>query len=230
MSGVNCRQFEGALMALARREFLAAEERAGIAAHLEACSKCRTAFDRQVRLSSAARVLAAEAARFIAPLNVEQVLRGELQSTLSARRRRLVYGVLGGAMAASLAVAWLMAPRPVPNVVARHVATYKVPVAGVAAAVSSMPPTQHVVLKRHRRATPPAAAPEQPFIAIPYTLPLEPYERAEVMRMDLPVSALIAAGLPMSMMDPAARAQTDVLVGQDGRARAIRLISISTSN
>jgi hypothetical protein len=223
---MNCRQFEGALMASARREFLAAEERAGLAAHLETCGKCRIAFEGQVRLRAAVGVLAAEASRFTAPPNLEQVLRGELQSSFSVRRRRFVYGVLGGAIAASLAVAWLMTPRPAPNAAV----TTQVPVARIAPAVSPMPPTQRVVLKRHRRATPPAAQTEQPFIAIPYTLPLEPYERAEVMRMDLPISALIAAGLPMSMMDPAARAQTDVLVGQDGRARAIRLISISSSN
>jgi len=84
---------------------------------------------------------------------------------------------------------------------------------------------------RHRRTKPskPAdAEPERPFVAIPYTAPLGPYERAEIVRMDVPVSALIAAGFPM-MSDPAASALADLLVGQDGRARAVRLISISDS-
>jgi hypothetical protein len=71
---------------------------------------------------------------------------------------------------------------------------------------------------------------EQPFIAIPYTPPLEPYERADVVRLDLPVAALIAAGVPIEVTDASARAQTDVLVGQDGRARAVRLVSISMAN
>ncbi len=86
------------------------------------------------------------------------------------------------------------------------------------------------VVKHRSHPAKPAPLPQQPFIAIPYTLPLEPYERADVMRMDVPVAALIAAGLPMHMADPAALARADVLVGQDGRARAVRLISISTSN
>jgi hypothetical protein len=69
---------------------------------------------------------------------------------------------------------------------------------------------------------------EQPFVPIPYVVPLGAYERAEVVRMEVPVAALIAAGFPMQTADPGARAEADVVVGQDGRARAVRLISIST--
>lgn len=73
---------------------------------------------------------------------------------------------------------------------------------------------------------PPNVAPtqEQPFVAIPYVAPLAPYERAEVVRMQLPVSALLAAGLAVGMVDPGAQVMADVLVGQDGRARALRLV------
>ena len=69
--------------------------------------------------------------------------------------------------------------------------------------------------------------PEQGFVPIPYVSPLMPYERAEIVRMEMPVAALIAAGLPMRTADPGARAEADVVVGQDGRARAVRLVSIS---
>lgn len=77
------------------------------------------------------------------------------------------------------------------------------------------------------RAAPPEAA---QFIPIPYTIPLAPEERATVVRMEIPVSALIAAGFQMSATDPGATVQADVLVSQDGRARAIRPISILSSN
>jgi hypothetical protein len=71
---------------------------------------------------------------------------------------------------------------------------------------------------------------ERPFMPIPYVLPPAPYERMEVVRMQVPVSALIAAGLPMQTADPGAQAEADVLVGQDGRPRAVRLVSISYFN
>ncbi len=71
---------------------------------------------------------------------------------------------------------------------------------------------------------------ERPFMPIPYVLPPAPYERMEVVRMQVPVAALIAAGLPMQIADPGAQAEADVLVGQDGRPRAVRLVSISSFN
>ncbi len=89
-----------------------------------------------------------------------------------------------------------------------------------------------VVMTLHRQpaadAAPPIAQVEQPFVPIPYVLPPAPYERVEIVRMRVPVAALIAAGLPMRTDDPAGQAEADVLVGQDGRPRAVRLVSITS--
>jgi hypothetical protein len=68
---------------------------------------------------------------------------------------------------------------------------------------------------------------EPPFLQIPYVVPPAPYERTEVMRMTVPVAALIAAGFEVHVPDVGAAVTADVLVGQDGRAFAIRLISNS---
>jgi hypothetical protein len=68
---------------------------------------------------------------------------------------------------------------------------------------------------------------DPPFLPIPYTQPLQPGERAEVVRMEMPVAALIAAGFPVATSDAGAEASADVIIGEDGRARAVRLISIS---
>jgi hypothetical protein len=48
--------------------------------------------------------------------------------------------------------------------------------------------------------------------------------------MDVPVSALIAAGFEVHTVDTSAALSADVLFGQDGRAHAIRLVSNSISN
>jgi hypothetical protein len=71
---------------------------------------------------------------------------------------------------------------------------------------------------------------EQPFIGLPYITQPSPYDRIQVVRMQVPVVALIAAGLPMQGADPGARVEADVVVGQDGRARAVRLISNTRFN
>ena len=62
---------------------------------------------------------------------------------------------------------------------------------------------------------PPEAA---QFIPIPYTIPLAPEERATVVRMEIPVSALIAAGFQMSATDPG-RHRAGRRAGKPGRAR-----------
>ncbi len=233
MSGVNCREFESALIEIARNAPLGGDERAGVAAHLEICGECRATLRSQKRLHAAAGMLAADVAQFSMPPAVERALLAEFDAARQIQRlqrpqtRRFVYGVLGGAVAASLAILWWLAFRPVPTVAVTAVAPAAVSPRSVQPTLAAM---VSLPRKRTKRAVQPATAPDQPFIAIPYTLPLEPWERADVVRMDLPVAALAAAGLPMSMVDPTARARTDVLVGQDGRARAIRLIAISIAN
>jgi hypothetical protein len=46
----------------------------------------------------------------------------------------------------------------------------------------------------------------------------------QVMRVELPRSALMSFGLPMDMERAAERVKADVVVGNDGLARAIRFV------
>jgi hypothetical protein len=70
----------------------------------------------------------------------------------------------------------------------------------------------------------PTIATEAPFIAIPYVAPPAPYERTEMKRMDVPLAALIAAGLEVRASGDGGMVRADVIVGQDGRPLAIRLL------
>jgi len=63
------------------------------------------------------------------------------------------------------------------------------------------------------------------FVPIPYVLPLEPYESGTVMRMEVSVAALIAVGYKVDTTDPTAVVSADVLVGEDGRAHAVHVLS-----
>ena len=65
---------------------------------------------------------------------------------------------------------------------------------------------------------------------IPYVAPLAPYERVRMLRMDVPVTALIAAGFEVHAHDTGAVVTADVLFGQDGRAYAIRRVPGSVLN
>jgi hypothetical protein len=83
------------------------------------------------------------------------------------------------------------------------------------------------------RPTPNAATPtveSQAFYPIPYTPPLEPYERVLVVQEQVPVTELIAAGFRIPAADPAGTMRADVMVSQDGRPRAIRPVVFTVSN
>lgn len=75
--------------------------------------------------------------------------------------------------------------------------------------------------------TPAAPAQEAPFVQVPYVAPPAPYERTEVLREIVPISELIAAGFDIHVPDAGSSLMADVLVGQDGRALAVRLLNNS---
>lgn len=228
MSGMNCREFERPLMDRARNRPMDAALRTLLAAHLEVCARCSAELDRQLRLSAAMKALAERTANVFAPQSVEQAILAELNTVHGNVRRRWIYAGLGGAIAASLMMAWWLTNPPASKKIEAHVAPAP-PVAVVQASIPVQSPPVAVKRPVPKRRPKPAPKPEQPFIAIPYTPPLDPRERIEVVRMDMPVAALIAAGLPVGTADPTSQVRTDVLLGQDGRARAVRLVTLASS-
>jgi hypothetical protein len=82
-----------------------------------------------------------------------------------------------------------------------------------------------VALSLSGPATPKRANTGESFVAFPYVAPLAPYERAQIQRMDIPVAALAAAGFQLRGPDTAGVVRADVLLGQDGRAYALRFTS-----
>jgi hypothetical protein len=148
------------------------------------------------RLSSAMNRLSAECATAQPPPEIETAVLSEFDRRQRRKRRFSILALGAGAIAASIIAILILEYRPF---VRR--------------------PTHVVYVSGEVRES------EQPFVPIPYLAPPAPYERIEVVRMELPVAALIAAGLSVRTADPGARVEADVLVGQDGRARAVRLVS-----
>ena len=61
------------------------------------------------------------------------------------------------------------------------------------------------------------------FVALPYAQSDVPMEQAVVVRVNLSTSELSAMGVPVAMSSPQ-NVRADLLVGQDGVARAVRLV------
>jgi hypothetical protein len=65
--------------------------------------------------------------------------------------------------------------------------------------------------------------PPNEFVLVPGAAALPPMESGSLVRMDLPISMLPALGV-MPPFSPAARVRADLIVGQDGLPRAVRLL------
>ncbi|HMF56206.1 MAG TPA: hypothetical protein VK619_07660 [Pyrinomonadaceae bacterium] len=62
------------------------------------------------------------------------------------------------------------------------------------------------------------------FIPLNYEAAIAPLDRGRVVRVELPRSALAAFGLPVNMDRANERVKADVVLGEDGLARAIRFV------
>lgn len=96
------------------------------------------------------------------------------------------------------------------------------PVRWAVAAVASAAAIIAAVAIHRVREIPPT---EEVFLKIPYVIPPAPYERTEVVRMDVPVAALIGAGFSVNAA-ASDSVPADVMVGQDGRALAVAFLEI----
>jgi hypothetical protein len=213
-------------MDLARGRLSDGEERRSIAAHAASCPDCRLFLEQQTSLTGALMELAADTA-MAPPSELESILLEEFDSTRSWRRRYLKPAAAIAAIAAALACFAVIQLRHAPAPPGKSYGEFR-----QAAAVAVPPPAVLKAVPRHVRR--PRSAPQAedagPFMAVPYTLPLDPRERMTVMRVEMPVAALVAVGLTTAAADPSASAQADVVVGEDGRIRAIRLVSLSSSD
>jgi hypothetical protein len=225
-----CSEYRPRLMELARG-LAAPGERGLLMAHVEICADCARALDEQLALSAALGCLANEPLPEMA--EIEARVLAEFDRTV-ARRRHASRWVLAAGLAAAALVGLVAVERrgpsaqPAVQVAARAVESPASVAASVPGrTVASVARVRHMVARvrnmvaRVRQVT----EENQPFLQIPYTVPLSPEERATVVRMEVPVAALIAAGFSIATSDPGAVVDAEVLVSQDGRARAIRFNS-----
>jgi len=210
---------------------------------MESCGDCRRRLANERMLSAGLGLLTAQAGS--PPPQIKAALLNEFRKQQTVRPIRpalFKWGALAGLAAALLIVFLIASERHREAKVAPPV---KTPVAVVAApdppAVTPQIARPAVLVaetrlpkarRSHPRHVPKAAAPpveDQPevatdFFAIPYAEPLRPEERADVFRMEMPRASMAVYGLPVSGGRLDSRITADVLMGEDGVARAIRFI------
>jgi anti-sigma factor RsiW len=193
---MTCRQLKFDVIDFARGAALDPAREAAVERHLRACPPCGALVDRQRAMSAALRRLASE--QKVPALNP-----GQLNRLLAAvgrpreRSRRATIAV-GLSLAASVLI----------------VASLSV---GLQREASVPGSSQSVAATL----APPVSA-ETAFVVLPGADALPRLESGRVIRIEIPESELTVVGLWPS--GHAGWVQADVLVGQDGLARAVRLV------
>ncbi len=113
----------------------------------------------------------------------------------------------------------------------------RVPVVNAPAVVRNFvpPAPEHVVARATRplrRRVSPSRSPvpqelATSFFALPYAAPLSPEDGGQVVRVTLPRSAMSSVGLPVNEDRWYDRVPADVVLGQDGIARAVRFVKVA---
>jgi hypothetical protein len=183
-------------------------------------------------LRNALRALAVDGAPREAPPAVEQRLLEAFRRKQQARWWRVarIAGAMAGAgIAAGLAVMyWIPSPPPKPEarmIVPAPPAVVASAPAPVAAALAPRKVARRSV-RLPRPQAPPSAVPEvaTKFYALPDADIFAPVEDATVIRVQLPRSAMRMVGLPVNEDRASERIRADVVLGQDGIARAVRFV------
>jgi hypothetical protein len=245
---MNCSAFDALAGDLVRDRLPVGRERDATLEHAEACTRCGLRLVDERALAADLRALALGTERAEAPERVEQALlaawrEGGIEPMTAAAPRfpsgrpPWLWGT-AAAVLLSAGVAVLGRPvRPAPSAATPSPGTADPAPGDVAAEVRRAPDTTGATPSaptRSLRAAPtPAASPAAPsvddgmtagFASLDGTYGLEDLESAHVVRVQLSSAALAALGWPVADDGETRLVSADVVVAEDGIARAIRLV------
>jgi len=240
---MTCADYRHGLVELARGTDPADEPI--LRAHVAECASCAAWLTREQSLSAALRGLAENAASERAPDALEQRLvtmfeAGRTPATppqpMSAARWWLP--IAAGLVLAAGSVAWWRGgtTEPVqPPTTVSPPAPVQASVVPPAASPSVPPDVSRSGIENAGRR--PASALRPPrvfrpigFVAIPTAAGLPDFESGEIVRTRIPVSSLPFYGVEITPDAPGTPVEADLLIGQDGQARAIRLVTSDSRN
>jgi len=196
------------------------EQERGTLDHLEECPACAARYARHEGLGQALRTVGAEWRRAEAPASVERRLvaafRGQFALGAPPARTGWFPLLAWGTALAATALAGMLFLRPHEPQRTRHF---------------SRNPVQLALVETAEPADPVVGFAEgyEDFIPLPNAETLAPNEPVNVVRLEVPRSAMIPLGYAVSEEHASERVEADVMLGADGVARAVRFVTDGTN-
>jgi hypothetical protein len=250
---MNCQKFESVVSELARGQMMAAEQRAEALAHSDVCDDCSARLSDEQMLTLGLQSLAADMESLEAPSAVESKLLEAFRarpaavekSAFSRVNQRYWIAAIAAVLliAISLAVfSWSKRPavdqrvadkqvEPQPKVADKPneqlVKDVEKPAAGELSHVIKPKRNRPVSSRRADTASVANHVTKEvatDFIPLSYMGAASLQEGGQIIRVQLPRSALANFGLPVNMDRYNEKVKADVIYGVDGMARAIRFV------
>jgi hypothetical protein len=232
---MNCQEFQEIVQDLARARAMEASKVESGMGHAHACAACAEKLEEERSLAEALGMLAQSAGLQQAPPQVEDFLLGAFREQhKAARHARLwrfawVAGTAAAVLAVSLSLSpWWPGTKPEGETL-KQMATSAPPEPPAESVVASVreEPASVAISKRAG----PRVAPRneldtfaEGFVPLPYADTYGPLEAGEIVRVRLGSAALESLGFAVTWPDVGEPVLADVLVGQDGLPRAVRLV------
>ncbi len=203
---MSCEEFWNR-MAESAQDCHAADDLTG---HSVECAVCAARLANQSSLNAGLRALAAELRLSEAPMHVEARLITAFRTAhpLAARRRAawwkmpvLPWAMAGVATVALVFSVWTAPKRQTHAPAARH----------------AMPPRVELAALSTEET-------DDGFIPLPNAPQIDPSDEVNVVRMELPRSAMLTVGLEVSPDQVSDKVEAEVMLGPDGLARAVRFM------
>jgi hypothetical protein len=243
---MRCESLADAIVELARTGVAGRGTHAAIESHLDTCASCAALLERERQLSQGLRALAAttvgEVPSDLAERRLLQAFDAR-QSTQPVRGvARIKWAQVAALMVLASGVLWwsFTVSRgrsdvlPVP---AGSVTREPAPTPGqVAAAASNTPatapastagPAPRRAPTSRRASAASRIVRATGFVAIPGAAGLPAFESGEIVRVEVPLASLPTYGIEILPDVQTDVIEADLLVGQDGQARAIRLVPVN---
>jgi hypothetical protein len=233
---MSCDTLREAIVELGRGQDVGRGTAAAVETHVAHCRTCAARLERERELSIGLRVLASQSATNAVSGDLERALLDAFRQRQSRTVHQGVSAWIPRAVAAVALVGvglWLLQPGGENPIVAEPEPVRTVqsaaPPPGAEATLRADPTASPVEAtkrpNRPQRPRPSGFVTAEGFVMLPAAANLPAFESGEIVRMELPVTALPAYGLEIAPETRRSAVEADLLVGQDGQARAIRLVN-----
>ena len=191
--------------------------------HLAECAACAARWNRQQALEAGLRLVSAGMRGEEAPPRVEAGLVAAFRAQAGFQRRQasrhswwppVLTWASAAAATAVLAMVLMHGPRPVPAPIAPVSAPNRI---APAAVESADVPADRVDEDSYGA--------ESDFIPVPNAARIEPNEDVHLVRVEATRSAMMALGIVVGAENASDTVVADVVLGSDGMARAVRLVT-----